>query len=244
MPTEHPARLAIVAACGGIELLLGRHRDARSRLTLAYRAQPDSGSPAAVQLQIELASGACYDERFDEMLAWAERAREGAARLGQRATEAVATGQLAAAQYSLGLPAFDMLDRAAAGMDALDDTQLAGCLDLGRWVGAAEVALKRHERCVEHCQRVIDVARATGQGATLLVTMTTQAWSLIHLGRLDEAEERLSAAIETGYLAPHFYHGFATAFSSLVATYRGDYMAAVRLGEGGSSGSLARRTRT
>ena len=141
-------------------------------------------------MQIELAAGACYEERFEEMLVWAEQAREGAARLGQRAIEAVATGQLAVAQYFLGLPAVDAMEQAAAGMDALDDAELAGCLDLGRWVGAAEMALERHERNVEHCQRVIDVARATGQGAALLVTMTTQASSLMQLGRLDEAEEQ------------------------------------------------------
>ena len=95
----------------------------------------------------------------------------------------VAAGQLAVAQYFLGLPAFDTLDRAAGGMDALDDAELAGCLDVGRWIpSAAEPALERHERAIEHSQRVIDVARSTGQGAALLVPMTTQAWSLIRWG--------------------------------------------------------------
>ncbi len=232
MPAEHPGRLAIVAACAGVELLLGRLRDARSRLAIAYRAQQDTRSRPAVLLQIELAASACYEERFEEMLAWAEQALEGATLLGQRAIEAVAAGQLAVAQYFLGLPAFDTLDLAAAGMDALDDAELAGCLDLGRWVaGSAEPGLERHERAVEHCQRVIDVARATGQGAALLVPMTSQAWSLIQLGRLDEAEECLSAAIEMGYLAPHFYHALAMSLSSVIATYRGDYETAVRVGE-------------
>ena len=172
MPAEHPARLAIVAACGGVELLLGRHRDARSRLTLAYRSQQDSGSPAAVRLQIELACGALYEEQFDDMLAWAEQARQGAARLGQRAFEAMATGLLTIAQYFLGVPASDTVDQAAACMDALDDAELGGCLELVIWVGAAELVLERHERGIEHYRRAIDVARATGQGAALLVTMT------------------------------------------------------------------------
>ena len=232
MPAEHPARLAIVAACAGVELLLGRLRDARSRLTLAHRSQQDTRSRAAVLLQIELAASACYGEHFEEMLAWAEQALDGATLLGERAIEALAAGQLAVAQYYLGLPAFDALDRAAAGMDALDDAELAGCLDLGRWLpGAAEPALERHERAIEHCQRVIDVARATGQGAALLVPTTMQAWSLMQLGRLGEAELCLSAAIEMGYLAPHFFHGVAMAFSSVIASHRGDYEAAARLGE-------------
>jgi hypothetical protein len=102
LPAEHPGRLAIVAACAGVELLLGRLRDARSRLMVAYRFEQNTRSPAAVRLQIELAAGACYEDRFDQMLAWAEQAREGAALLGQRAIEAVATGQMAVAQHFLG----------------------------------------------------------------------------------------------------------------------------------------------
>jgi DNA-binding CsgD family transcriptional regulator/RecA/RadA recombinase len=232
MPAEHPARLSIVAACAGVELLLGRLHDARSRLTLAYRSQQDTRSAAAVRLQIELAAGACYEDRFDQMLEWAEQAREGAALLGQRAIEAVATGQMAVAQHFLALPAFDTMERAAAAMDALDDAEVAACPDLGTWVpGGAEQALERHARAVEHCQRVIDVARATGQGASVLVPMTAQAWSLMYLGRFDEAEDCLSAAIEMGYLAPHFYHGLAMACSSAIATHRGNYEAAIRVGE-------------
>ena len=143
----------------------------------------------------------------------------------------MATGQLASAQYFPGLSASDTLDHATAAMDALDDAELAGCLDVGRSVGAPEMAFERHASNVAHCERVIDVARSTGQGAALLDTMATQAWSLISLGRLDEAEERLSAAIEMGYLAPHFYHGLAMAFSTSLATHRGNYAAAVRVGE-------------
>jgi len=86
MPAEHTCRLAIVAACAGVELLLGHHRDARTRLILAYRSRHETRSPVAVLLQIELAAATCYEERFEEMLAWAGQAREGAALLGQRPT--------------------------------------------------------------------------------------------------------------------------------------------------------------
>ena len=231
MPADHPARWAIVAGCARVEHLLGRHRHAHSRLSLAYRSTQDKRSVRAVLLQIELASGAAYECRMEEMLAWAEQAVEGATRLGKRAVVAMATGQLAMAQYYNGLSAFDTMDRATALMDALDDGELGGRPDIGMWVASAESALERHERAVEHDQRVIDVTRATGQGAALLVTMTGQAWSLMQLGRLDEAEETLSAAIEAGYLSPHFWHTVAVGFSSVLATYRGDLAAAVKAGE-------------
>src|SRR5206468_1795463 len=91
--------------------------------------------------------------------------------------------------------------------------------------------LERHDQAVEHCQRVIDVSRATGQGATLLVTMTAQAWSLIRMGRLDDAEETLSSAIEVGHLAPSLFLSVTVGLSSLLATHRGQLAAAVRAGE-------------
>jgi ATP/maltotriose-dependent transcriptional regulator MalT len=78
---------------------------------------------------------------------------------------------------------------------------------------------------------VVDVSRATGQGAVLLVTMTAQAWSLIQQGRLEEAHELLTGAIEAGYLAPNLFLSVAVGLSSVVATCQGRYHAALRAGE-------------
>lgn len=91
--------------------------------------------------------------------------------------------------------------------------------------------MERSEQAIEHCQRVIDVCRATGQGAVLMVTFTAQVWSLLRMGRLDEAEDTINAAIEAGRLAPHLFLSVAIGQLSLVSTYKGDYDAAVRAGE-------------
>ena len=104
-----------------------RARPADARISLPAR----HGSPATVRLEIELAAGAPLREPLRGDARWAEQARRGAARLGQRALEVAATGQLAIAQYFLGLPASDTVDQAAAGLDALDDAELAGRLDIG-----------------------------------------------------------------------------------------------------------------
>src|SRR5204863_9526890 len=181
----------------------------------------------------ELAVGEAFYDRPEEMLRWAEQARRGAARLGEAALEVAATGQMALAQYFLGLPASDTVEEAGAGLDALSDAHLAGRLDIGLSVGWSEAVLERHERAVEHCQRVIDVARATGQGGMLMTTMSAQAWALMRMGRLDEADETLAAATQAGYLAPHVFLSFAVGLSSVLATYRGDVDAAARAGAEG-----------
>ena len=78
-------------------------------------------------LEIEIAAGAAYQNRYEEMLRWAEQARAGALAAGQRALAVAAAGQIALARYFLGLPGRRRrCERAAAGFDALDDAELAG----------------------------------------------------------------------------------------------------------------------
>jgi DNA-binding CsgD family transcriptional regulator/tetratricopeptide (TPR) repeat protein len=231
LPIRHPARVPVVAFLAGVEHLLGRHRDADRHLARALQLVPDGASVDVVRLQIELAAGDGYQNRPSEMLARAEAALAAATDLGEGALAVAAAGQVALASYFLGIPADDALDRAAAGLDGLDDTELASRLDIGLWVGWTEAVLERHDRAIEHCQRVIDVSRATGQGAVLLVTMTAKAWALIRLGRLAEAGELLAAAVDAGHLAPNLFLSVAVGLHGVVATHRGDYDAAIRAGE-------------
>ena len=105
LPPATRARIAIVAYCAGVEHLLGRHRDADARLAEAHRTSPDSASADAVALEIELAAGAGFENRYEDMAAWAEQALAGATRDRQRALEVAAAGQLGLAHYFLGLPA-------------------------------------------------------------------------------------------------------------------------------------------
>ena len=231
LPPQDPSRVPLVAYCAGVEHLLGRHHDADARLVRAHRLQEDSGGVEAVLLKVEIAAGHAYQNRHEDMLAWAEQALEGATALDLPAAAAAAAGQIALAHYFLGFPADEVTDRAAAAFDALDDAELATRLDLGLWIGWTESVLERHDRAVEHCQRVVDVSRATGQGYALLVTMTAQAWALIRLGRLSEADEVLTAAIEAGEQAPGVYLSVALGLSASIATARGELERALRTGD-------------
>ena len=231
LPADGPGRVPVVAYCAGVEHLLGRHRDADARLLEIYGLHEQRGSVEAVLLEIEIAAGHGYQNRHEDMLSWAQRALDGARALGLGAEEVAAAGQIALASYFLGLPTQAAIERAAAGFDALDDVALASRLDLGLWVGWTESVLERHDDAIEHCRRVLRVARATGQGAVLLVTMTAQAWALIRIGRLAEADELLSGAIEAGRLAPNLFLAVACGLACSVATQRGEHEAAVRAGE-------------
>jgi DNA-binding NarL/FixJ family response regulator len=231
LPAGDPGRIAIVAYCAGVEHLLGRHHDANTRLAEAYRDIAGSASADAVALEIELAAGAGFENRYADMAGWAEQALAGATAIGHPAMEVAAAGQLGLAHYFLGVPSTAAIERAAAGLDALDDAELAGRLDIGLWVGWTEAVLEHHERAIAHCQRVIDVSRATGQGGGLLFTMTAQAWSLGRLGRLEEADEMLTAAIDAGRLAPNLFLAVGVGLAGIVATSRGEHDRALRAGQ-------------
>ena len=232
LPAGDPGRTAIVAYCAGVEHLLGRHRDANARLAEAHRDVADSASADAVALEIELAAGAGYENRYEDMARMGGAGpRGGDARSAIRAMEVAAAGQVGLAHYFLGVPGTAAIERAAAGLDALDDAELAGRLDIGLWVGWTEAVLERHEQAVAHCQRVIDVSRATGQGGGLLFTMTAQAWSLVRMGRLDEADEVLTAAIDAGRLAPNLFLAVGVGLAGVVATTRGEHDRALRAGQ-------------
>ena len=91
--------------------------------------------------------------------------------------------------------------------------------------------LERHEQAVAHCQRVIDVSRATGQGGGLLFTMTAQAWSLVRMGRLDDADEVLDRGDRRGPAGPEPLPRRRRRPGRRVATYRGEHDRARAPGE-------------
>ena len=231
LPPGDPARLQVVAFCAGTEHLLGRHRAGNARVQTALRTLGDERSLEAVSLKLELAAGAAFELRGDATLALAREALEGASALGARAHAVAAAGQIAMASYFLGRPAGEAMDRAARAFDELEDAEIATRLDMGLWVGWTEAVLERHEQAVAHCQRALDVARASGQGATLLVTMTAQAWALVRAGRLTEAEQTLDAAIDIGSLASGLFVSVSLGLMAVVQTHRGNYDAAIRRGE-------------
>jgi len=232
LPAAHPARVRVVAWCAAVEHLLGRHRHAGARVTVAREAIQDSEAADAVLLEVELAAGCGYENRHDAMHEHAQQALAGATGLGgDRALHVVAAGQVALARYFAGAPTDDAVGRAAAAMDRLEDAELARRLDIGLWVGWTEAVLERHDAAIAHCQRVLDVSRDTGQGATLLVTMTAQAWAQIRAGRLHEAETTLTEAVESGRLSGGVFFAVALGLSAVLATHRGDHQAALAAGE-------------
>ena len=197
----------LVGACAQVEHLLGRHRDAHDRLRSALAHVPQHGSPAAVELLIELAVNRFYEADYERMLDVGREALAAASALTDAPLVAAATAVAAAAcSFAGDIPGGRVRAKEAAQLvDALTDAELATRLDSICYLAWAESFLEHHERCIEHTDRGIAVARACGRGELLPQLVQAQAQALALSGRLVEAVDVAERAVEAARLAanPH-----------------------------------------
>jgi ATP/maltotriose-dependent transcriptional regulator MalT len=195
-------RVRLTTACAGIEHLLGRHADAHRRLARTLEDLEDGDSPEAAALMIELALDGVYRMEYEQIGIWAERALGIARSLGDQPLTASAVAILA---WGAGLSgatseAERHRNEAAALVDALSDRELALRLDAAVNLAGAELYLDRFGEAGGHAQRVIRVARATGQPAFVPFAFMLLAWVRMLHGELAEGGEMLDAAVEEARL--------------------------------------------
>ena len=193
----------MIAACAGVEQLLGHPDQAHRRLTEAFAELPDRRSPAAVNLLIQLSLDAFYSGRWDEMSRYAIEGLETARELGDRPLTAAA-GALAAFATSCIGPVDEARryhDEAAALVDAQPDEELATRLDAVAWLSASEFYLDLYEDGIAHGRRGLALARATGQGDLIPALVQALANMLFTTGRVTEANELLDGSVESARLS-------------------------------------------
>ncbi len=195
-------RVRLIAACAGVEHLLGRYTQARGRLeaTLAELEKPES--PEAVALMIELAVDGLYRTDFHAMTDWADRALDAAATLGDRALTAAALGvrAMGAALSGTAAEAKAQCSEAAALIDSLSDDELARRLDALVHLATAEGYLDQFEASSRHGQQALAIGRATGQGDQFPLIYPMLGTALWAQGRVSESAEVLDGAVEAARL--------------------------------------------
>jgi len=204
VPAEPTAqRIEMIAACAGVEHLLGEHDQAHARLLAALDELPDRSSPEAATLLFELVFDAFYGRDYERMLEWANEAFALAEQLGNRPLRA--TG---AAGVAMALAFGDRVEEAqahrqeaAALVDALGDEELALRIDAAANLGNAETYLGHLEDAVGHLDRGLAVALATGQGSLFPLLTQRKGFALALLGRLVEAEDVTERAVEAARLS-------------------------------------------
>ena len=208
VPDESVAlRVQLATACAGVENLLGQHKQARARLEDTLADIGDAGSPDAIALMIELAVDALFSAEYEAMDAWALRAADAAAPLGDRVLGA-ATLAVRAAGAALGgavVNARVYREQAAELVDRLSDDELSRRLDVLFHLANAEVNLDHFEDVCRHTERALRVGRATGQGDLFPILLPMLGTALWLQGRVAESTEVLEGAVEAARLVdnPH-----------------------------------------
>jgi len=195
-------RLRLTTACAGVEHLLGHHSDAHGRLANALDGLEDAHSAEAAALMIELALDGVYRLELEQIGSWASRALDIARSLGNEPLAASAAAILAwGAGLKGAIPEAEAYrSEAAALVDTLSDGELAVRLDAAVNLAGAELYLDRFDEAGSHAERVIVVARATGQPAFVPFAFMLLAWVRMLRGRLAEGGEMLDAAVEEARL--------------------------------------------
>jgi len=235
LPVESAKRrVELTALCAAVEHWQGRHQDAHRRLARAWEDLPDRSTPEAAALQIELAVDGLYENDFEQNFAMGAAALQTARGLRDRgliamAASALALGEAAAARIDA---AREHRAEALEQLARMDDEELADRLETLYYLGWAENYLEHYDEAIEHAERGVAIARATGEGRLLVPLMLLRGYPFEQQGRLAEANEMCETAVEIARLSanPHFL--FWALFELAWARYYvGDLDGAIAAGE-------------
>jgi DNA-binding NarL/FixJ family response regulator len=203
LPADQLAvRGQVAAAAARVDQLVGSHEAARSLLLRMLQEMPDSSSPEATELKLQLAGACFFNGDFDGLRRWIGEALAEADARDDRSTRAAATGTVGCAEYMTGdmAAARARLDEAEGLFDQLGEEEIARRLHSLIWCGMTELYLERFDRATAIFERVATVARVTGHGHVTTLTRIGRALVLLWRGRISDAAELLDGAIEAATL--------------------------------------------
>ncbi len=216
----HEVAEAVPLICGAarLEHLLGRHQAAHERLLAGLARVPAGAGETELELLVALAVDAFHRRDVAGMGDWARRAAARGDALGRPAHAAAGHAIAAFCDALVGdIPAaLAACERAATGLDRLDDEQLAECLEAVQFIGLAEMYLEQFDAAVTHARRGTAAARAGGQTQMVPVIAIPHGFAAAMLGRLDEALGVLDGAVEETRLVDS---GFALAWVSMNSAF-------------------------
>ena len=222
-------RVDLIAQCAAVEHWLGRHPEAHTRLIRAWADLPRGQTPEAAVLQIELAVDGLYALDFQQTRDRGLGALETARGLGDRPLIAAAAAALALGAAAAGDIEAARRHHAVAveQIEQLTDAELAPQLEALYYLGWAENYLERYDDAIEHTERGIRIARATGEGRLLIPLMLVKGYPFEMQGRVSDAVELCETAVEAARLSSNAHYLFWALFELGFALYHTGDLAAV-----------------
>jgi len=234
LPADQSERRARAARiCALMERQLDRPHEARALLLDELNRMPNPRAVAALPLRVRLvaesllrveyrAAQAVLDLMPDSGEGWEPGLEVAVAAM--RPMAALAAGRVS--------DALRTADAAAQLVEASPDKDLVDWLDAVVWLCWADSCMGRYSLALRHFDRVVGLARASGQAYVLTNLLAGQARTLVAVGRLPEA---LVTAEESVDIARLLRSGqqlvFGLAPLCLAQAWSGDHDAALRTAE-------------
>jgi DNA-binding NarL/FixJ family response regulator len=230
---QHERRAQAARICALMERQLDRPGEARALLLDELNRMPNPRAVAALPLRVRLvaesllrvdyrAAQAVLDLMPDSGEGWEPGLEVAVAAM--RPMAAFAAGRID--------DALRMADAAARLVDGSPDGHLVDWLDAVVWLCWADNCMGRYSVALRHFDRVVGLARATGQAYVLTNLLAGQARTLVAVGRLPEA---LETAGESADIARLLRSGQQLVFGltqlCLAQAWSGDHDAALRTAE-------------
>ncbi|KAB2344365.1 helix-turn-helix transcriptional regulator [Actinomadura rudentiformis] len=237
---DHARRARAVQLCAVIERQLHHHQEARALVLDELQRMPDPQASSAVLLRVRLVADRLMRVDIRGAQAVLDHIPTDAPNWEPGLKEAVASLRVLPAYASLRTTdAITYAEEADRILSSAPDANLAECLDTLPWLCWTEVMMGRYSDALRHLDRIIEIARATGQASFITYMLTARARACLELGRLSEAAAAAEEATETARL---LRSGEALVFGltqqCLAASRAGDHDQALRLGEEAVRGDI------
>jgi DNA-binding CsgD family transcriptional regulator len=231
-PAIDPQRMTATVLAARVAYLLGRHDEAGAILQRELSSNVEWAAADLAAGLVELATARLMGADFGGARDAAQRALDlapAAERLTVAGAAAALTlGCVASGDVAVGL---SHREQAAELVDGLADGELGASLEVGVWLGWAEMFLESVEPARRHLERCLRIARR-GAHQHLLTHLLVGWGSVLKIaGDLPGATEAYDEAREAGErVGSAEMTTMATAMQCRAATWRGDLAAAERYG--------------
>ncbi|OLT36716.1 hypothetical protein BJF79_30785, partial [Actinomadura sp. CNU-125] len=226
-------RARTVQLCAVMDRQIGRIHEARALVLDELRRIPDRQTPEALLLRIRLVADRIQKIDTRGSQAVLDTIPESAPEWGPGLTAAVASMR-PMVSHARGETAEAIAYARAADerFAAASDTDFADCLDCITWLVWAELFLGMYDSALRHVDRLVAIARRTGQLYILGYMLAGRARALGLLGRLEEAAAAADEAASVGRdLRSPEVIAYGATQQCLIASWSGDHERALAAGE-------------
>jgi tetratricopeptide (TPR) repeat protein len=232
-PADLAQRSQAVLVLAMAERLLGRPEESQAMLLTWLRRLPDPETAASVPIRARLVGESLYRGDFRAAQSFLDSLPGSAESWDPTFRIAVAALRpmpaFAAGRVGDAIDHINVADRLFA--DAADD-QVAKWIDLFTWMCWTELFIGRYQSALQRFDRVLGVARSSGQNHAVAMVLAGQARAYGMLGRLADARAVAGEAMEAAELVgSRQLLAIAMAQACLITAWAGDSATAVRFGE-------------